>query len=286
MIRPAAYCGVVGYKPSYGTISRIGMKVMSDSLDTVGVIARSVADCALFAGAVSGRDLGDPDARPDRAPRIGMCRSPTWDLARRRPWRCWSASRRRWAAPAPRCPSANCRQAFAALVQAHPIVMNSESGRALGWELADARDRISEGLRERLEFGLGCSEAERPQALRGVRRARSGVSGGDGRAGRAGDAVGSGRGAGRAGMDRRSGVQFHLDQPARALRDGAGGRRGRTGCRWGSRSSAGRARIARCWPGRSGWRRRSGEGLVVSLTPGKPSRTSFRGVHGKLCSVN
>ena len=56
--------------------------------------------------------------------------------------------------------------AFAALVQAHPIVMNSESGRALGWELAHARDGISPGLRERLEFGLGCSEAERVAAHR------------------------------------------------------------------------------------------------------------------------
>ncbi len=37
IIRPAAYCGVVGYKPTYGMISRIGMKIMSDSLDTVGV---------------------------------------------------------------------------------------------------------------------------------------------------------------------------------------------------------------------------------------------------------
>ena len=81
VIRPAAYCGVVGFKPSFGTISRIGMKIMSDSLDTVGVLARSVADCALFAGAVSGRDLGDPDRKPDRAPRIGICRSPTWSQA-------------------------------------------------------------------------------------------------------------------------------------------------------------------------------------------------------------
>ena len=63
VIRPAAYCGVVGYKPSFGTINRFGMKIMSESLDTVGVMARSVADCALFAGAVAGRDLGDPDSQ-------------------------------------------------------------------------------------------------------------------------------------------------------------------------------------------------------------------------------
>src|SRR5581483_6577678 len=44
--------------------------------------------------------------------------------------------------------------------RAHPVVMNNESGRALGWELANARNGISPGLLERLEFGLGCREAE------------------------------------------------------------------------------------------------------------------------------
>ena len=73
VIRPAAYCGVVGYKPTYGTIERHGMKLMAFSLDTIGVMARSVADCALLTSAVSGRDLGE---LPDRVWRIGLCQSP------------------------------------------------------------------------------------------------------------------------------------------------------------------------------------------------------------------
>lgn len=159
VVRPAAFCGVVGYKPSYGMINRFGMKLMSESLDTVGVIARSVADCALFTGVVAGRDLGDPDARPDRAPRIGICRSPAWD-----------AAAPETEALLPRVASALARAGatvvdrelspgVAAIAAAHPIVMNNESGRALGWELANAREGISEGLRERLEFGLSQSEA-------------------------------------------------------------------------------------------------------------------------------
>ena len=154
IIRPAAFCGVVGYKPSYGTISRIGMKIMSDSLDTVGVMARSVADCALFASAVSGRGLGDPDSKADRAPRIGLCRSPTWDQALPETAalleRVATALGRAGAAVSERELPAS----IAALTTAHPVVMNNESARALGWELATARDQISEGLRERLEFGL------------------------------------------------------------------------------------------------------------------------------------
>jgi Asp-tRNA(Asn)/Glu-tRNA(Gln) amidotransferase A subunit family amidase len=164
VIRPAAFCGVVGYKPSFGLISRIGMKIMSDSLDTVGVLARSVADCALLAGTVSGCDLGDPDTRLSAPPRIGICRSPSWDLAAPETQtlieRAASALSRAGAAVADR----ELPLGFSALVQAHPIVMNSESGRALGWELANARDGISPGLLERLEFGLARNAAERTAA--------------------------------------------------------------------------------------------------------------------------
>lgn len=164
IIRPAAFCGVVGYKPSFGLISRIGMKIMSDSLDTVGVLARCVADCALLAGTVSGHDLGDPDTRPSAAPRIGLCLSPSWGSAAPETHalmeRTASALSRAGANVADR----ELPREYSALVQAHPIVMNSESGRALGWELANARGDLSPGLLERLEFGLGRPATERVDA--------------------------------------------------------------------------------------------------------------------------
>jgi Asp-tRNA(Asn)/Glu-tRNA(Gln) amidotransferase A subunit family amidase len=160
VIRPAAYCGVVGYKPSFGTINRAGMHVMSDSLDTIGTMARSVADCALFAGAASGRDLGNPDARPERAPRIGICRSPAWAHALPETQallpRIADALARAGAAVTDRELSPEA----AALEQAQPVVMNAESGRAMGWALATARAQITEGLRDRLDWGLARSDAE------------------------------------------------------------------------------------------------------------------------------
>src|SRR5690606_16275884 len=55
IIRPSAYCGTIGYKPSFGMISRVGVKALSDILDTVGTIARTVPDAALFAAALTGR---------------------------------------------------------------------------------------------------------------------------------------------------------------------------------------------------------------------------------------
>ena len=59
-IRPASYCGVVGYKPSYGLISRYGILKQSDKLDQVGLFGKSVEDVALLARVLIKKDLFDP----------------------------------------------------------------------------------------------------------------------------------------------------------------------------------------------------------------------------------
>jgi Asp-tRNA(Asn)/Glu-tRNA(Gln) amidotransferase A subunit family amidase len=159
VIRPAAFCGAVGYKPTFGLISRIGMKIMADSLDTIGVIARTVADCALFAGAVSGRDLGDPDTKPGTTPRIGICHSPAWDAAAPETQALLTRVTEALARAGATVTHRELPNAFNALVDAQPIIMNSESARALGWELANHPDQLSDGLRERLEWGLSQTEA-------------------------------------------------------------------------------------------------------------------------------
>ena len=58
-IRPAAYCGIVGMKPTYGRISRYGMLELAPSLDHVGIFARSVADAAAMLQAMAGEDRRD-----------------------------------------------------------------------------------------------------------------------------------------------------------------------------------------------------------------------------------
>jgi amidase len=78
VIRPAAYCGVIGYKPTFGSINCAGMKHLSESLDTIGVLARTVEDCALVVHATSGRSL-PAFAAAQQAPRVGLCRTSRWD---------------------------------------------------------------------------------------------------------------------------------------------------------------------------------------------------------------
>jgi Asp-tRNA(Asn)/Glu-tRNA(Gln) amidotransferase A subunit family amidase len=80
VIRPAAYCGVVGFKPSYGLFPPAGMHANTESLDTVGAMARSVADIALFRAALMAIPYEKP-VMPERPPRLALCRTPHWDRA-------------------------------------------------------------------------------------------------------------------------------------------------------------------------------------------------------------
>ena len=80
VIRPGAFCGVFGFKPTYGTVSAEGIKLFSLTLDTVGWYGRSVADIALVASVL---EISD-EAAPPRALsqlRIGICHTPYWERA-------------------------------------------------------------------------------------------------------------------------------------------------------------------------------------------------------------
>ncbi len=83
VIRPAAYCGIVGYKMSRGLVATDGIMPFSPSLDQPGVFARDVADAALLASCLTDRRSGiSPLAAPlKNAPRLAAVRSPSWYLA-------------------------------------------------------------------------------------------------------------------------------------------------------------------------------------------------------------
>ena len=70
VIRPAAYCGVVGYKPSFGAISRSGILMQSPTLDTVGVFSTTVEGAAMLADALFGDDPSDPATTPSAPPAL------------------------------------------------------------------------------------------------------------------------------------------------------------------------------------------------------------------------
>ena len=76
--QPAAYCGVTGMKPTYGTVSRYGLIAYASSLDQIGPLARSAADCAAVLDLIQGRDLRDGTSLD--APAGGLLASLTGDV--------------------------------------------------------------------------------------------------------------------------------------------------------------------------------------------------------------
>ncbi len=95
IIRPASYCGVIGFKPTFGAVSRSGVLAQSAPLDTIGGYARSVDDIALMIDAISEFDASDGDMKRGtavslmpgmatalaRAPRFAFVKSPAWPNA-------------------------------------------------------------------------------------------------------------------------------------------------------------------------------------------------------------
>jgi len=95
VIRPASFCGVVGFKPSRGLVSRRGILVQSAPLDSVGTFSRTIEDAALLTDVLAGYDEGDPQtilaaapnllgiatSRPPVKPSFALVRSPVWDKA-------------------------------------------------------------------------------------------------------------------------------------------------------------------------------------------------------------
>ena len=76
--QPASYCGVTGMKPTYGTVSRYGLIAYASSLDQIGPLARSAADCAAVLDAIQGKDPRDGTCLD--APAGGLLASLTGDI--------------------------------------------------------------------------------------------------------------------------------------------------------------------------------------------------------------
>ena len=176
VIRPAAYCGVFGFKPTHGLISRHGVLKLSRALDQIGVFGRTLEDVALILEQVVGYDERDPDTRPHARipfvavaaedpplpPLIGFVKSPMWDHA-----------------------TEETREAFAEItdhlgdrveevvlpesarqaLEWHRTVMEAEMAANLAAEYDKGRERLSESLQAQLERGRGYSALDYQKAL-------------------------------------------------------------------------------------------------------------------------
>ena len=154
VIRPAAFCGVVGYKPSFGVINRAGVKPLSDTLDTIGVLARNVEDAALFAAAASGRDDLLIEQPLTQAPRVGICRSFEWPRAAPDTQAAMALAIHKLGAAGVTLTDIDLPPNFAGLVRAQLDIMTYEMARSLAHEWHAHRGRLSQKLQDLIAAGL------------------------------------------------------------------------------------------------------------------------------------
>lgn len=176
IIRPASFCGVVGYKPSFDLIETYGVSAFARSFDTVGFFATSVADAALGAEALTGLEL-QPEAEPPLAS-LSIYRSPVWSggatPALQAAWEGFEAAL--GAAlpalgPSPFSPALS--EALAELPALHARIMAAEAAEALAYEADAAPAELSEGLWEQISAGRAQSAEARLAdrlALTAIRR--------------------------------------------------------------------------------------------------------------------
>lgn len=165
VLRPSAYCGIVGYKPTFNTINRTGIKFAAESLDTIGLHARSVADIDLFAAALCGRAPMQP--RPaDSTPAIGLCRTPLWDKAEPESRAALEDAVRRLEAAGCAVRDFALPESFIGLEAARNVINDVERWRVMAHEWAHARDQLSAELREILVRGSKTPHGDYLGALR------------------------------------------------------------------------------------------------------------------------
>lgn len=170
VIRPAAFCGVVGFKPTAGRIARHGVLRFSDTLDQIGVFTRSVADAALLATVLAGEERTNGESAPDNyAPRLAAIRSPVWDRASAPQQALHQDMALRLRAAGATVEERELPAAFAEAHAVHRTIMWYEGARALAPLQDRDRSALSGATNALIDEGLAISGATYEAALRARR---------------------------------------------------------------------------------------------------------------------
>jgi Asp-tRNA(Asn)/Glu-tRNA(Gln) amidotransferase A subunit family amidase len=164
VLRPAAYCGVVGFKPTFGRISRSGVIPQSPSLDQMGVLGRTVADVALIAENLMAFDRRDPGMRPMAVPALSaiaaeeppmkpilaFVKSPVWDNADDD---CKEAYAELAETLGEHCEEVPLPDSFNSVIELHRTVHCAEMAKTYAGYYDRGKDDLSDVLRSMIEEG-------------------------------------------------------------------------------------------------------------------------------------
>ncbi|HKQ30604.1 MAG TPA: amidase [Burkholderiales bacterium] len=176
VLRPASFCGVVGYKPTHGLISRHGVLKQSRTLDHVGFFARSIEDAALLGDCLLGYDERDPDMRPRVRPQLvrtvneeppatpmfAFVKTPMWEQADRDTQQGFAELLKHLGTQANEI---DLSEMINDAVAAHRVLMEADFASSFAHEYDTSRERLSSALREIIERGRRVSPEQYNEAL-------------------------------------------------------------------------------------------------------------------------
>ena len=178
VIRPASYCGIVGFKPSFGAIPRAGVKSQSESLDTIGWFASSVDDIALMSAALW-REESFLDASKNglsTPPRIALLRIPEWNQADAAMQEATQSALQILAARGASVREMDAPPAFATLNASQASIQLYEAARSYHPEYSQHRGQLSARIVALIEEGLAISEDRYLAALDHAAQCREFIS--------------------------------------------------------------------------------------------------------------
>lgn len=171
VIRPAAYCGIFGFKPTFGLISRRGVLNQSPALDTVGTMGRTVEDLALMADCLTAFDPSDRDMWPRSRPRLretavsevpvepalAFLKTPAWEHGEPVMQEAFAELKETLGE---RCDEVPLPEVFNKVLEWHRFLQNGDIAKNYGPLLDQYPDQISAGLKERIEDGRSVSAVD------------------------------------------------------------------------------------------------------------------------------
>jgi Asp-tRNA(Asn)/Glu-tRNA(Gln) amidotransferase A subunit family amidase len=180
VIRPAAYCGVCGYKPTFGLVPRHGILEQSRPLDQVGFVARTVEDLAIVAEPLIGHDERDPDTRPIASPRLrevalqdpplppvfAFTTTPNWSDAQEQTRLAFDEVAQALGEQTVRF---SVPELFRDAWQWHATIMEADLARNFHHLYERGRDALSESLRDQIERGRRVSAVDYNNAVARIR---------------------------------------------------------------------------------------------------------------------
>jgi Asp-tRNA(Asn)/Glu-tRNA(Gln) amidotransferase A subunit family amidase len=171
VIRPASFCGIAGFKPSYRLIPTAGVKDVAWHLDTAGVFGATVADVAFITAAVTGRDLR-VDRAPPAAPRIALTRTHLWPQASAAMQQAVERAARSAEKAGAKVVDLELPPILEEAYAAQIVIQEYETLIARTFEYDNHRDRLGKPLRESLDAATAITTDAYDAARRTAKRAR------------------------------------------------------------------------------------------------------------------